>query len=488
MKKILALVFSLIAATLYAQQENTMYFMDRISYTSTLNAAQTPSCKFYLGGLLIPVSGQLPPSLYLGLTTPFSWDKIIYPGTGEYKDSLITPLFSEKEFDKFVPKLLKQNSFITELELPLLNFGFAQKKNFWTFGITEKIRTSISFDKGLLILPVEGNYNNTEIALTGMAVNGASYLEYAAGFSREQNRHFRYGVKLKYLSGHYNIFTDNNKTRIYTDKDNAKVILESDVTVHVSAPLDSVSRDKEGKIESVAYGEEFDNIEANKIVSHIFNPGNHGIALDIGFVKEYNSSLSFYASATDIGFIKWNTDAHQYNFKGRQEFRGVRIDSLIFDGNFGGLDYITDSLQANLNADVAENMPYINWLPVKLYAGAEYKLRKWLSLGLLYRGEYFNKYMYNAYTASINLKYMRYSSTTISYTIKNKNFVNLGFGTSFRMGPYNTFIVTDNIGAAIWWWKSEQFSVRMGTSMVFGVKKKAKGPRSVPLLGTYNWN
>lgn len=62
MKKYTGIIaFLVITFCASAQIDNTMYFMDRLPQSSYINPAQTPNCKFHIGGLIIPVLGQLLP-------------------------------------------------------------------------------------------------------------------------------------------------------------------------------------------------------------------------------------------------------------------------------------------------------------------------------------------------------------------------------------------------------------------------------------------
>ncbi len=466
--------------TAIAQQENTMYFMDRVTYVSTLNPSITPACKFYLGGLLMPISGQLPPSMHMSVFTPVSYSDVIYRGEGDYKDSLITPLFSQDHFNDFKKRLREQNVFSTEVNLPMLNFGFRiKKKHFINFSITEKFYANTVLPKDLFIFPVEGNGDHDEITFNGIAFNASAYREYALGYKHEINKYFKVGATIKYLNGYYNVYSQPSNITLSTDRTEAQLRLNTDMQINTSLPVDSVKTDADGNVEDIATRSP-SNDDLKELF--IFSP-NRGIALDFGLVKDYNSEISLYASAVDIGFMNWNKDPYSYNLQGNQVFEGVKIDSLNFDEALG--EFKIDSMFTDYQYKATRGR-YKQWLPSKFYLGADYRLKRWVKLGLLYRAEYSNKHLFHAATASVNFKYAKFANTSISYTIKNNSFYNVGLGTSYIMGPINMFFISDNIGALIWWHKSQLFAFRMGTSLVFGVKDKRKARSSVPLLSQYD--
>ena len=464
-----------------AQQENTMYFMDRVPYVSTLNPAITPECKFYLGGLLFPISGQIPPSMYASAYIPFSYSDAIRYGDGKYSENLVGPYYSVDYFNDFKKKarLQNQNVISAEFHVPLLNFGFRiKKKHFVSFGITEKIYANSIFPKDLLIFPAEGNGAYDEITLNGLAFNAGAYREYALGYKHQVNKYFKIGATIKYLNGYYNIYSLPSEITLKTNRAETQLELNANMQVNTSIPIDTVSLDSDGNVNDITTRSP-SNEELVKLLT--FSP-NRGVAFDFGLAKDFNSEITLYASAVDIGFINWNSDPYTFDFQGKQNIVGVKIDSLDFEEAIDS--YKIDSLFNDFQYKASKGS-YRQWLPAKFYVGADYRLKKWVKLGLVYRAEYTNKHLFHAVTGSVNLKYAKFANTSLSYTIKNNSFSNLGFGTSFAMGPYTMFFISDNIGAAIWWHKSQLFAFRMGTSMVFGTRDKKKAQSSVPLLPQY---
>jgi len=480
MKKLLYILsLTLLAYTATAQQENTLYLMDRIPYASTLNPAMTPQCRWYLGGLMMPVIGQLPPSMYVSATMPFAYDEVIFHKEKDKYGNMKTAFSDTLLFDKFKKDVRKQNMFSIESDLPILIFGFQVKQTFWTFSMTEKLRMNTIVPRDMILLPFEGNGEIRNADLSGLAFNAMAYREYALGFNQQIDKYLRAGVRLKYLSAYYNIYTEQSNFKIITDVDNNQVRTEANMIINTSLPIDDVTEDEDGNVEDIEWG----TPSSEDITKKATFSKNWGVALDFGLKKDFNSEITTYASVVDVGFVNWKDMPHSFVFEGSQELKGLTIDSINFAESFS--NYSVDSLFDNYQYRATQG-EYTQWLPFKVYLGADYKLRKWVKFGLLYRGEYIFKHLYNAYTLSANFNYMKFSSTSISYTIKNGNYANVGLGTTFRMGPFHTFFVADNIGAALWWYKSELFAFRMGTTLVLGVTNKKKAPKSVPLLNLYN--
>ena len=460
-----------------AQQENTMYFMDRVPYVSTLNPAVTPACNFYLGGLLIPISGQIPPSMYMSVYSPFAYNDVIRKGKGAYKDSLVLPLFSQEYFNDFKKRLREQNIASAEINLPLINFGFRiKKKHFVNFAVTEKAYVNTIIPKDLFVFPVEGNGSKDEITLNGLAFNASSYMEYALGYKHEINKYFRVGATAKYLSGQYNIYSQPSEITLITDRAQAQLRLDADIQVSTSLPIDSVSMDSNGYAKKIHTR----SPDANELLRLLTHSPNRGVAFDFGLSKDFNSEITLYASAVDIGFINWKNDPYTFDFHSIQSLEGMKLDSVDFENALN--NFSIDSLFTDYDY-LAKKGSYRQWMPAKFYVGADYRLKRWMKLGLVYRAEYTNKRVFHAVTGSVNLKYARYANTSVSYTIKNNSFYNVGFGTSFAMGPYTMFFISDNV--PFFWWKAQLVEFRIGSSLVFGVKDKKKPRTSVPLLSQY---
>ena len=84
-KRLLIIVFFVASVVrLSAQIDNTMYFMDRLPQSSYINPAQAPNCKFYIGGVIVPVFGQLPPPITFAANLPIDYNDVIFHGSVDY--------------------------------------------------------------------------------------------------------------------------------------------------------------------------------------------------------------------------------------------------------------------------------------------------------------------------------------------------------------------------------------------------------------------
>ncbi len=473
----------------FSQIDNTMYFMDRLPQSSYLNAASYPDCKFYIGGLIIPLVGQIPPPITFALNTPIDYGDVIFKGTFEYSDSLITPLhpnFTNKE--DFFKKLSNVNFTTFDLQISMLHFGFKQgRHNFWSFEWSERTNLQVGFPESLVRFPVEGNGIMREADFSGLHVNLSQYRQFAFGYKREISESFSIGGRLKVLTGLANIHTSSSEIILNTEEYTNAISATSDYVVNANGPLE-VTLDSTGFVENVTIDDNFD------IVKQTVLTGNYGIAIDFGVTKDFKNGLSLSASIEDFGYIRWKSDPHNFSLVGDESndggisFEGVDMTDLGFASTLG----INDSTESNSNFDPDSIKNYFDFkysqnaytqvLPSKLYLGVKYNINEKITIGAVGRLEKLTYGLRPSATASVNFKPWKRGQFTISYSYINKNLNNIGFGIALPAGPIQWYFVTDNIiGLALFPTNTRSVSLRMGCNLVFNDKGK-KDNKSKPLF------
>ena len=125
------LMFYLSSIGSYAQVSNTLYHMKGVPQTNYFNPAFQPKCNIYIG---FPALS----SIAVGYdNNSLDFDDIIFKGSGEFADSLITPLHSSYNTDLFLDKLHDRLYISPEVGLSLLNFGFRTKEWYITFDLSD---------------------------------------------------------------------------------------------------------------------------------------------------------------------------------------------------------------------------------------------------------------------------------------------------------------------------------------------------------------
>ncbi len=477
MKKIVGiLLLSLcLFGQLSAQISNTMYFMDRLPQSTSINPAQTPDCKFYMGGLIVPIFGQMAPAITLGINLPIDYNDVIFHGTGDYADSLITPLHPTADIDDFLKKLRKVNYVSTDFQLSLLTFGFKTgDKGFFSFDLSERMFANVGFPKSLLEFAAKGNDVVRDANFTGLGVNTMYYHQLALGYKRQVSKTLALGLRAKFLIGVANVATTSSKVVLTTAQKSNYLNLEYEYIVKTNLPL-QVGVNNEGYVDEVDFSN-FDDESVNSILKkYVFLTGNYGAALDFGFSKDINSSLTAFGSIEDLGFISWRKNASKFALYDEDsvKFEGIKISSLNFD-NFSN-DLNMDSLVANFEEINYEAGSYKTFLPTKVYAGLRYRVAKRISFGALARFEFLPHKINPSVTLTANFKPFKFTAATLSYSYIDGNFNNIGLGFTVHPAIIQWYFVSDNlIGAMLFPANTRSLSFRVGCNLVFGCVQKAK--------------
>jgi len=458
--------------------------MDRLPQQTYLNAANTPDCKFYLGGLIIPVVGQLPPPVTVAINTPLDWNDVIFKGRWEYSDSLIHPFHPAANVDEFLNKLKKVNYTKVDFQTTLLTFGFKQgKSNYWSFDLSERMYTHAAFPRDIFNLPILGNSVTREAEINGLHVNMSYYHQLSIGYKREISKYFNVGARVKFLMGVANVNMPQSNLSFKTEEGTNFITLSSNYKIQTNAPLD-ITVSETGFIDSIKV-KSFDNKSNSELIKdYVLMTGNTGMALDFGFSKDWNSELTYFASVEDFGFIKWKENTNTITSESSEfTFEGAYLhyvnDTLRTD--FPTVDSILNTLDFSVSQET-----YTTWLPMKIYAGVRYKLTSKLWLGGIVRMENLKYGMRSSYTGSLNVRPGKFSQFTLSYSLINNNFNNIGFGYGLVLGPAQWYLVTDNLaGLPLFPDNSRSASVRLGMNLVFGYKEKT-AKRAIPLFNSNN--
>lgn len=426
---------------LTGQENQTLYYMG-LPQSRLMNPALQSSCGFYLG--LPGVS-----SVYFNFSNnSFSFDDFIFKGTGEYADSLITILHPSYDIDDFLDKLPRRLNILSEAHVQLFDFGFRSGDTYFTFDITEKANFFMTLPKDLMTLAFHGNnaFVGGTADFTDFTLDMTYYRDYGISFSKKFNNRLTFGAKGKLLFGKVNLSLKNADLGITIDEGNAFThTLHSDISFNVSAPI-TVTTDSEGFIDSIRIKEDMDTDAG--IIDFILNTGNMGIAVDLGAVYNITDYFTLSASVVDLGYINWKQDVHNFISKGTYNFEGIDA-SPEFDVTdtmtLGDVaEAMLDSI-ADIFMPLSQEEAYKTMLPTKIYLGGTFNVSEKLKLGFLSRSQIYKGKIQQALTISANTNLGNALITSVSYTMSNNSYNNLGVGLSFRGGPFQFYFISDNI-------------------------------------------
>jgi hypothetical protein len=482
-KYLLVLLMAMIVAGASGQNSQTMYYMN-IPQNHLMNPAMRPSNSFYIGlpvisGTNVNISNNFVNFSDVFMKSPTS-------------DSVITFMHPDYNIDKFIAKIKDKNSISPQAMVQLFGMGFSAGKDGYVFlDINERLEGNLVLPGDLFRLAFKGNqqFVGSTIDLSAFRGDLKYYREFGLGFSKDFTGKLRLGVKAKLLTGIGSVSIDNRALGITVNNDYTHT-LDADLAVNLSGPF-ILSKDSKNKIESIKIDDSRINT-GRKGIDYLFAPRNVGLGLDLGATYDISDKIMISAAITDIGFIKWKRDVINIQAKSQFQFSGLNMSDVINGTKtFDELGKeMLDSLKNSFVVSDSKN-PYTTWLPVGVTIGGSFIVSRSFSLGLLSYSRIIGKQIREAFTLSGNLNLRNAFSTSVSYTITNNSYDNLGFGLAFRPGIVQFYFIADRIPLSFN--KITDFPVplpsgwnvvnmRLGMNFVFGNKVKKKDDKPMVLV------
>ncbi len=438
-KKTLIILLAVLGGKSWAQQDLTLYFMDNITQVSYTN----PS------------------------TRPMGTVNIGLPGISSVYGNTMNTIFTPKDVfdvgDDGVPtlrvdhlkKMWKKRNYIgAHVEVDLLSFGFAAKKNYFSFNATENVFFRATLPGDMLRFPFTGNANfdqleNGTLDFSNFRIDFNHYREYSFGMYRQWNEKLEVGAKLKYLYGMENIHTKTSDITWRTDEEEFDWHLNGQLVVNTSGVyplLDSIDGNSE--------------LENEEYVDYLLKKKNHGLAIDLGGTYTLSERLKVSASLIDLGFIRWNDN--------NRNLRSNKAEFIFTGIDFSDAVFVPDSLMADTIESITNDLidevantygvedntdKYANMLVSRFYLGATYehynKDNKSNTIGALIHGEIYHGKIRPSLTVSYSYQLSKHLQTTLSYSLVNRDYKNVGFGMSLNLGPLQAYAVADNVLAGV---------------------------------------
>lgn len=420
-------VFSSLS-TINSQQINTMYFMDNVPVRHYFNPAFQPESNFYLG---MPILGF---TQFTGGNNSLALKNFVFKQGGQTINFLHPNANINNFYNAFRP-----STFINgNIQINLLDFGFRTKQSYWSFALTQKMDMNLAIPKPFMKLLLYGTpssvYNQYD--LSTLSANVTSYTEAALGYSQTINDKFSVGGKLKLLYGNANVSMKNSDLNLQASMD--EWLLTGQGNFNYSGPV-------------VLTGDSIQNLE---LVSpnlpddtkNLLKPSGLGFGVDLGVTYKIIPELTLSAALNDFGFIRWNRNLKNINYDVNSTFYGlgdVEVKKNI------DMDFIVDSIVKNIENSITNTVTsnsYSTNISPKLNLGAEYGFYdNKLTLGLLSRTIFQNTSVFEELTASVNGKPIDWFNMSLSYSVMNGRFSNIGAGMGVRIGFVNCFLAADYI-------------------------------------------
>jgi len=469
MKKIIPVILTLFClVNLKAQQSLTLYNMQAIPQAMYVNPSVMPLTNINIG---------LP-----GISSNY----INYGNNGFVLHDLLKqdPTNGGMLIDAndFLAKLKTNNNININAHVDLLSFGFkVKKKNYFSFNLTERVDVRFSYTKDLMSFVINGNgaaANLNRDMHLAPGLDASHYREWGLNYTREVTSKLTIGGRLKYLSGIENVNTEKSSATLNTNSQYYALTGSANVSVN-TAGVDSASQKN-----------------TNSILGFTPSRQNRGAAIDLAASYKYSKKLSFSLSIVDLGFINWKQYTTNYvsnNPNATVHYNGVNVNQAVNDSaNFGkSTQNYGDSLSKAFGVST-KHTSYTTMLTTQFYVGANYWLNEKNNVGLLLNGRYANKQFNPALCVSFNNRVGRWLSASLSYSMLNRSYDNVGLGLAFT-GPVQFYVVSDNILSFLVFDKyksdnssfvvpaySKNLNLRVGINITIGKIPKDKDKDGVP--------
>ncbi|MEI9918784.1 MAG: DUF5723 family protein [Bacteroidota bacterium] len=391
-----------------AQIAGTQYLMNSVPQYVTNNPAFVPKYKFALG---------LPGSMI---------DVNYYNNGFNYND--ITSVNNGKrvaDLSKLTSVLPPKTYITTTAQVDLFRLGLKiGDKAYLSAASSVRGYTRAMIPKDAISLLVNGNSAYVgQTASISPAAETQMFWENSVGLGISLTENLSVGARVKLLRGFMNINTTSANATISV-ADNYSLTMAADMNVKTSG------------IHNADDGFKFSNYS-----------GNTGLGVDLGATFKPFDKLTLAASLVDIGAIKWKYNTYQYTLdksKATYTFQGVDVDKLI-EGHSDYGKSLVDSVKTKFKPDEKQGSSYSTALPAKAFVSADYMVVRNFHVGGVIYAERFNGRTFTGMTLGANKHFGKILSTTVSYTLSNRSFNNLGAGLSLNLAPIQIYVVGDNL-------------------------------------------
>ena len=434
----LTLLFALLFTGVSAQMSHVDYFMN-IPQNHLLNPAFRPSSKIYVG---IPVLT----GINLNISNDFfNFSDVFTKGVKIDNNSLsfLKPGFN---VSGFLSRVKNKNFFQTGMNIQLLGFGIAVgPKNYFFLDINDRVNANIVLPGSLIKMAFQGvqPLAGKTIDLSATRVDLQYFHEVGFGFSRDIMPKLRIGAKGKLLFGVASLSGRANTFNLTVNNDYTTT-LTSDAILHNNGAI-QFTFDNEGRIDG---GDPLiGKLRGHDVGKYLVNGGNFGLGLDLGAEYAIDKRFSVSAAVTDLGFINWKADERTPNVKTRSqvEFHGFDF-TKIYDGTIT-IDSLAKTMSDTLKNAVIRDNPgkFRSYLPTTFTVGGLFNLNDLVSFGVISSSSLVDRQLREALTLSGNLHVKSIFDFSLTYTIANRSYNNLGAGFSVRGGCAQFYFLVDRI-------------------------------------------
>ena len=341
------------------------------------------------------------------------------------------------------------------------------------FHVSNHSEFLLAYPKNLFRLALNGNaaYLDQTLDLTPR-LNATNYHQYALSLARNIGKKWRVGARIKLLGGvaHLSSAPTGNEISLLTQSEAYQIELQTKYTFMASS---SLGLGVENLVDLVQGQGQFTPTGWAGL-------SNPGYAFDLGVQYEPIANLQLSASIIDLGRINWRQAAGSYQVERTLRFEGLDpigagwinlVDSNWQENFSAEFERFADSLGGSFGIE-QQGERFETGLPARAYLSAQYRIFRFLSLGLAWTGEYYQRTQTQAISAWTGLHAGRWLTFGLNYTYDFRYQSMLGVHSRLNLGPMQFYGSLGNILPAISPMGTQSISLILGANYTFGRKKK----------------
>jgi hypothetical protein len=367
------------------------------------------------------------------------------------------------DYPNVISKLKKNNYLSVNFKEDIFSFGMRLEKNYLSFHVSEKANVRFRYPKNFMEFLWKGNgaFLNKEVNIN-FGLDFSHYREYALGAARQINDKLSVGLKLKYLYGMENFYTQKADISLLTAEDDFAITAKGNIELNSSG---------------------LDDSSEYSFADYAFKRKNNGFGMDLGLEYKVNEKFTLSASLLDMGFIKWQHQPNNYvshDENAHFTFNGFELNQVINSDSSSTKDIgkaLGDSLAKIFKIDTL-HQSYKTKLSTQFYFASNFNLTNVSSAGVLLYGQFFDQTMHPGISFSYNHKFLEWLNLSASYSMYNRTFDNIGLGAAISGGPVQFYIATDNVLAMIFPQNAKNIHLHFGINLLFGKTKATDGKQA----------
>ena len=435
MRLLLAATVAMTAATAHAQALQTAYFDDGFLYRHTLNPAMGNDRNF----VAVPALGNVNADMHGNLSyKDIVRDNPLYPGqSGKKKTTFMNPYLSDP-LDGFSTGWNRTGA---EATLTVLAGGFKAWGGYNTVELNARSTTHVKLPYELFRFAVNTGNDNYDIG--DLYANTQDYVELALGHSRDLNKKWRVGAKVKLLLGIAD--ADVSMTGVRAKLTGSTWTLTGDAAAHMSMKgwkYKVGQKDYKAQSGSYTYINDVD-VDGAGI-------GGVGLATDLGAVYRPDTHWEVSAALLDLGFIHWSNDCYATNADKTFSFDGFHDTGVkSSQGNTADdqWDKYSDQIAQFYNMqDQGDRGGRTTMLAGRLNVGAAYTLPGYdkLRLGLLSATRFWGEHTWTECRLGATWKPLSWIDGAVSFSAGTDP-VNMGWVVNIHPKGFNMFVGMDRL-------------------------------------------